>query len=187
MPPKTQAYYDRQKAKDQKKKANEMAVIRKEHEAAGTSNAREEELDAVRRRLALKGLHIADVAADGNCLFAAFAQQLALHCALPDSPSAVRHSACASLQANIAEFTEFMSADELTAYIATMKNDGTWGGELELIALAKKYNVNVTLVQADSETTWTPPAAVSTTLTLVLLRHFYTLGAHYGGTCPDVG
>jgi OTU domain-containing protein 6 len=186
MPPKTKAYYDRQKAKDKKKKQKEMATISAEHEAAGDPGLkRAMELSAVDAELSTLGLVMSDVAADGNCLFSAIMQQLKL-AEVAGQPSADELRALAGqyMLDNAADFSAFVDGDGgLEAHVRTLvASSETWGGDLEIQALARALKVRVRVVKALAP--FPQFGSEGPELTIVHLEHFMVLGAHYTGTKP---
>lgn len=84
--------------------------------------------------------------ADGNCLFRSLADQLYYDFGMAHAE--VRHEICDLLEAFEDEFKAFLVLDEneddedgkdYEDYVATQREDGTWGGNLELVAAARLY------------------------------------------------
>jgi OTU domain-containing protein 6 len=71
----------------------------------------------------------------------------------------------------------------LDYYIYKIKNTGEWGGQLELMALAKKYNVAISVLQGDGRVEEINPdktdADNEKQLWLAYYRHGFGLGEHY--------
>ena len=90
------------------------------------------------RELALKGIHMRDVSADGNCLFRSISDQA------EGSESNHRHYrdlAIKHMKNNSEIFRLFLLEDEtLEDYLDDMEQDGTWGGHFELVALSEVLN-----------------------------------------------
>jgi hypothetical protein len=94
-----------------------------------------------------------DMAADGNCLFRSLADQLfGDH---GDAHDGVRDEICDYLAGHEAAFAFFLDLDDETtagddastydAYVEQMRQDGEWGGHLELVAAARLYRRTVTI------------------------------------------
>jgi OTU domain-containing protein 3 len=89
---------------------------------------------------------IADMAADGNCLFRALSDQI--YWDYGDNHEEVRSEICDFLALHEEEFSVFLVLDEneddedaadFESYISTMRTSGEWGGNLELVAAARLY------------------------------------------------
>jgi OTU domain-containing protein 3 len=86
------------------------------------------------------------MASDGNCLFRALSDQLFVdHGYRHDQ---VRTNVCDFMEQHQDEFSGFLVLDEtesdhdaqdFASYIAAMRGDAEWGGNLELVAAAKCY------------------------------------------------
>jgi OTU domain-containing protein 3 len=103
------------------------------------------------RRFALQlrphGLFIRDVAGDGNCLFRSLADQLGLGAA---SHAEVRERVVDFIVANRADFEPFVEDDvPFDGYVARMRKERAWGGQLELQAASLLFRVNVLIHQLD--------------------------------------
>ena len=98
--------------------------------------------------LNVEGLTIVDMTADGNCLFRSLSDQLFgdygnLH-------DEIRSRICDYMEENGDDFKLFLVLDDddceegddakdFENYISTMREDGEWGGNLELVAAARLY------------------------------------------------
>ena len=79
MPPKTAAYYKKQKEREKKKRAKENAEIDAEHAAHGDPNVKKKkERVAVNALLEKLGRNEVAIPGDGNCLFSSLLHQLQL-------------------------------------------------------------------------------------------------------------
>jgi OTU domain-containing protein 6 len=137
-----------------------------------------------------------EIRADGHCLYSAIADQLQqLEIPLGAAPSStpdvaatlepyrvVRHAAAEYIEAHPNDFTPFLE-EPLDYYIYKIKNTGEWGGQLELMALAKKYNVAISVLQGDGRVEEINPdtsdAEKDKQLWLAYYRHGFGLGEHY--------
>lgn len=107
---------------------------------------------------------------DGHCLFSAVGDQLALHNIVPSSQTgypAVRYAASNYIYTHSDDFLPFlpsaggedgagatdvgfMSRAEFEQYCVTIRDTGAWGGEPEILALSRAYNVPIHVVQGGS-------------------------------------
>ena len=109
------------------------------------------------------------IAPDGHCLFAAVADQLSLHGIVPRSAAsyaATRATAAHYMMQHRDDFLPFlpsvdgedgagatesegmMSQREFQMYCASIRDTAAWGGEPEIMALSRAYNVPIHVVQA---------------------------------------
>ncbi|KIL69709.1 hypothetical protein M378DRAFT_184114 [Amanita muscaria Koide BX008] len=138
---------------------------------------------------------------DGHCLFSAVADQLSLLGVIPTSESnykTVRGAAADYIQRHSDDFIPFlpsmgedgtedvMSLKEFEQYCASIRDTAEWGGEPEILALSRTYNIPIHVVQAG------PPAVVKhepeyadanapreKTVFISYHRKLYGLGEHY--------
>ena len=84
------------------------------------------------------GLSRARMARDGNCLFRCYAQGVfsdqSLH-------SNVRRQLCDALDRDWEGYKEFVPNKSKREYLDYLKQDGTYGGELEILALSELYGI----------------------------------------------
>jgi len=105
----------------------------------------EEELEKFRLQLAEYGLRILEVGGDGNCLFRAIGDQLEGN---QGAHKKYRQDAIEYMLQNREDFEPFVEDDEtFDDYIQEIEKDGEWGGNLELQALAMKYQFNAIVHQ----------------------------------------
>lgn len=102
--------------------------------------------------LSLDGRYtIKEILADGNCLFRSISDQLYNDCGQKHLD--VRNEICDYIEAHENEFSVFLVLDEeeddedaadFESYVQGMREDGEWGGNLELVAAARLYRfVNI--------------------------------------------
>lgn len=106
------------------------------------------------RQLSPLGLRVCPVDADGNCLFRAFADQL---CGDAEQHASCREECCDYMSTHTAEFAIFHADEDFEAngisfdaYVQRMRSPGSWGSQLELMALCRKHEVNVIVHQSGS-------------------------------------
>ncbi|KZO95179.1 cysteine proteinase [Calocera viscosa TUFC12733] len=145
---------------------------------------------------------------DGNCMFTAVADQLHLLGLLPAAdarPEVTRRAAAQYIRAHPADFVPFlpsvtgedgqgatddglMTSLQFDKYCEKIERTAAWGGQPELLALAKAFRVEIDVVQGgtpsvvrtlpgDAQGKW-PVAAIS------YHRRMYGLGEHYNSLRP---
>lgn len=112
---------------------------------------------------------------DGHCLFAAVADQLAILGILPRAQAnyiVTRTAAANYIYTHPDDFLPFLpsidgedgvgatnagliSPKQFEIYCATIRDTGVWGGEPEILALSRAYNVPIHVIQSG-----TPPVVV---------------------------
>ncbi|KAF4995769.1 hypothetical protein FDECE_12687 [Fusarium decemcellulare] len=166
----------------------EAAAERAEEEAANMTDHRAKESEFMKTTFEKHGLVEQDIAPDGHCLFSAVADQLGQH-DIPLSASdkqkepaykTVRRAATAYMLEHGDDFAPFLEED-LESYTQKMRDTAEWGGQLELMALARQYKAEIRVVQdgrleriGEEE-----GAGSGKTLWLAYYRHGYGLGEHY--------
>jgi OTU domain-containing protein 3 len=87
---------------------------------------------------------VVDMEADGNCLFRALSDQL--YWDFGNMHADIRSDISDYLEAFEADFSSFLvlededeDAADFESYVHTMRQDGEWGGNLELVAAARLY------------------------------------------------
>ncbi|KAG6006374.1 hypothetical protein E4U21_007105 [Claviceps maximensis] len=143
------------------RRAAERAVAAEEAaaEASTMTDHRGRERTSLKRVFEQHGLVEKEIAPDGHCLFAAVADQLVAHGVVssfdegqstsgkPDPPyKVVRRAAAEYMASNRHRFEGFMEED-LETYVVRMRDTAEWGGQLELMALAGRYGVEIRVVQ----------------------------------------
>ncbi|KAH7325504.1 hypothetical protein B0J17DRAFT_681599 [Rhizoctonia solani] len=118
-------------------------TIRKERKARVPINASNTaELTAQLRSM---GLYAAPTLGDGNCLFRALSDQIY---GTPNEHLTLRKEICAFMAGHKERFEAFVDDDRSwEQHISSMRNNGTYGGHLELTAFAQLKVVNVKVVQ----------------------------------------
>ncbi|EIW85224.1 OTU-domain-containing protein [Coniophora puteana RWD-64-598 SS2] len=158
-------------------------------------------------------LHIYDINPDGHCMFSAVADQLALLQLIPESQAnyaSVRDVAARYMFAHPDNFIPFlpssvgedgagstddtglMTPAQFERYCASIRDTAVWGGEPEILALSRAYNIPIHVVQGG-----TPPVVVHTptgesqepdatakAVRISYHRRMYGLGEHYNSLRP---
>jgi len=106
---------------------------------------RAEDVEAINAQLVKDNLVIKPIKSDGNCLFSSFADQLNGD---PGESAHVREQAVKYIEAHPDDFVPFLcpsTAKKLKEYCEKMRRPGCWGGQLEIVAAASHFAVNVTV------------------------------------------
>lgn len=172
----------------------EAAAQRAEEEASTMTDHRARESEYMRKMFTTYGLSEKEIEPDGHCLFSAVADQLAQN-AIPLEPSeapsikeptykTVRRAAATFMAQHADDFAPFVEEEgdaDFAAYAARMRDTADWGGQLELMALARRYGVEIRVVQdGRTERIGEEEGKESgKTLWLAYYRHGYGLGEHY--------
>ena len=191
---------NRQKARLARRAAEkEVAVEEAEKEAADLPDLREKERKAMHEAYISRSLTEHEIRSDGHCLYAAVADQLK-HSGVglkpkiqvnitddkaPRKPTdtgykTTRQVAAAYISQNPEAFSPFLE-EPLNQYVTTIRDTGEWGGHLEILALAKAYEVNINVLQGDGKVEKIECGIDNETRTLWLAyyHHSFGLGEHY--------
>lgn len=101
----------------------------------------ERDLNAQLKRM---GLYAANTTGDGNCLFRALSDQLYGH---PARHAQLRQETCDHLAASPDKFAGFVDDKPFDQYIRLMRENGTYGGHVELHAFAQMKQKQIKIVQ----------------------------------------
>ncbi|KAM6500560.1 hypothetical protein JOM56_003574, partial [Amanita muscaria] len=202
----SQIEFQKQSAKSrflarQARKAATVAQSSVEDDPATQARLQQEikkEEEAIQRTCDQLGVQINP---DGHCLFSAVADQLSSLGVILTAESnykTVRGAAADYIQRHPDDFIPFlpsmgedgtedvMSLKEFEQYCASIRDTAEWGGEPEILALSRTYNIPIHVVQAG------PPAVVKhepeyadanapreKTVFISYHRKLYGLGEHY--------
>lgn len=178
----------------------EAAAEAAEQEAAGMTDHRGQERERMTAEFEKHKLVEHEIRPDGHCLFSAVADQLGL-AGVPllvptlsavnndgkEEPGykTVRRAAAGYIESRGDEFAGFLEED-LGSYVRKIRDTAEWGGQLELLALASVYGVEIGVVQ-DGRTEVIQPSGDEEVkegeerkkIWLAYYRHGYGLGEHY--------
>ena len=169
----------------------EAAVVAAEEEAANQPSQKDIEHAAILKETQARGLVEKPIRPDGHCLFSAIADQLSQH-NIPlanDSNGSIkedqryillRKAAAKYIEDHSDDFEAWLE-EPLPAYVSKIRDTAEWGGHLELLALAKAYNVEICVIQDGAPEHIKPDtkATESEQIWLAYYRHGYGLGEHY--------
>ncbi|KAJ1918930.1 2-oxoglutarate dehydrogenase E1 component [Mycoemilia scoparia] len=100
---------------------------------------------AMNRVLSNVGLYCKDMTGDGNCMFRALADQID---GTPETHGRIRGFICDYMERNPQDFAPFIEDDvPWGRYMVSMRTLGTYGGNLELVAFARCFSVDVKVYQ----------------------------------------
>jgi len=192
-------FSDKTPAADLRKPSDAVMEAKLEREA------KEEESDIARICEELS-LQIHEVNPDGHCLFSSIADQLALLNILPSSQAnyaVVRQTASHYIFSHRDDFLPFlppppdqdglMTPELFERYCLAIRDTAEWGGEPEIRAICRAYNVPVHVIQAGR-----PPVVVhdpsdpsgsvkdkeKRAIRISYHRRMYGLGEHYNSLRP---
>lgn len=141
-----------------------------------------ENLNALCQKLQLKQY---DIQPDGNCLFASIADQLKVRHGADVTIKDLRARAADHIKQNASQFQPFLF-DETTLtmgnideYTEKIKNTSEWGGDMEILALAKEFNAPVSVLMSGRAIHRVNEDGQEPELKLVYYKHVYGLGEHY--------
>ena len=179
---------NRQKERMARRAAEQVAAAEAaESEAANMTDHRGLEKRDMEKTFAAHGLVEKDIRPDGHCLFSAVADQLEQHsiplgtvAAAAQPFRTVRAAAAEYMTAHADDFAPFLE-EPLAAHVAKIRDTAEWGGQLELLALANAYSVEIRVVQDGRTEVIAPTSAEQPqeTVWLAYYRHGYGLGEHY--------
>jgi OTU domain-containing protein 6 len=193
---------NRQKARLARRVADqEAAAAQAAAEASNLPDLKQRERTRMLEEFGKRGLKEKEVAANGHCLYSAIADQMKqLGLSLSNETSeekdneeekkelrtddyrTVRLSAASYISSNAEDFAPFLE-EPLDEYVRKIRETGEWGGQLELMALAKMYSIDINVLQGDGrvekivgteEGKLDVPAAW-----LAYYKHGFGLGEHY--------
>lgn len=152
-------------------------------------------------------LQICEIDPDGHCLYSAVADQLVLLGMLPLSHatySTLRTTAADFIYSHPDDFIPFlpsvggedgqgaldsglMTPQQLGQYCTAVRDTAVWGGEPEVLALSRAYNIPIHIVQAGTPSIvmHNPTGAATQGVARISYhRRMYGLGEHYNSLRP---
>lgn len=200
---------NRQKARLARREAERVAQAEiAAEEAAKQTDHRGNEKEVMEAAFKRLGLQEVEINPDGHCLYSAIAHQLDnLGLGLKPDPARIvlqpstlsrvdtvsspKHDGYRAVRAVTADyitehqddFVPFME-DPLDEYVKKIRLTAEWGGQLELQAIARAYNVEINVLQGDGrvekiESGSEPDDDQVKRIWLAYYRHTYGLGEHY--------
>ncbi|KFY72722.1 hypothetical protein V499_07143 [Pseudogymnoascus sp. VKM F-103] len=183
---------NRQKERLARRAAEQEAeAIKAQEEAAKLPNWKRQERTAMLKAFKTHKLDEKEIRPDGHCLFSSVADQLdqaGIDLRTKNEAEkteafrykAVRRTAAKYIEGHPDEFEAFLE-EPLPAYVQKIENSAEWGGQVELIALAKSYNVEICVLQDGRLDKFSPEETEKEAkkIWLAYYHHGYGLGEHY--------
>lgn len=183
---------NRQKERLARRAAEQEAeAIKAEEEAAKLPNWKRQERTAMLKAFKTHKLDEKEIRPDGHCLFSSVADQLeqaGIDLRTKNEAEkteafrykAVRRTAAKYIEGHPDEFEAFLE-EPLPAYVQKIENSAEWGGQVELIALAKSYNVEICVLQDGRLDKFSPEETEEEAkkIWVAYYHHGYGLGEHY--------
>ncbi|KAG9238139.1 putative OTU domain-containing protein 2 [Amylocarpus encephaloides] len=170
----------------------EAAVEEAKKEAANQPDPKAIERALMLKEFKVNGLVEKVIRPDGHCLFSAVADQLS-QAGIPLGPDAagdmkedqrykvVRKAAARYIEGHPDDFVAWLD-EPLDQYVDKIRDTAEWGGHLELLALSKTYNVEISVLQNGGAQKIEPDLKGSPEpekIWLAYYRHGFGLGEHY--------
>ena len=182
----------------------EALFAQAEKEASDIPNLKKQERDRMLAEFGKRSLREKIIRADGHCLYSAVADQLG-ELGVPlqtgDAPATkprisflqkqepegagsepyrqVRRAAATYIEGHADDFAPFLE-EPLDQYVHKIRDTGEWGGQLELLALAKTYGVRISVLQGDGRVEEIDGGNdEDKRIWLAYYRHGFGLGEHY--------
>lgn len=199
MPPKTAAYYKKQKERDKKRREKEQADIQAEHDAAGSPGARKAaEARDVTLQLQKIQRNAVPIAGDGDCMYSSILHQMSTIGGQSSIPTAkeLRSMVAEHMRRNKDEFLPFLpfdekdgaAADRLDVYCREVE-DKAWGTQLEVRASSEVLGKRIGVVTSTGVDFYgasgdAPQQVMPDDWCIVFLQHAFVLGGHFNSTRP---
>ncbi|PVH76222.1 putative OTU domain-containing protein 2 [Cadophora sp. DSE1049] len=168
----------------------EVAIEQAKKEAANQPDQKAVERKKMLDQFTAQGLVEKSIRPDGHCLFSAVADQL-LQVGIPLCPESenlkeverykvVRKAAARYIEGHPDDFVAWLD-EPLEQYVEKIRDTAEWGGHLELLALAKTYNVEICVLQDGAAQTIEPGDGKKDPerIWLAYYRYGFGLGEHY--------
>lgn len=172
------------KAEKQKQRLDEIEA----QELDNLAGTRHREQERIKELLESRGLVLAEIPSDGDCMFAGLVHQLSQY-GETSSVSGLRRQCAEEILRNKETYWPFLSHPrtgemltdgEFQEYCSAMSSTPVWGGQVELRALSSVLQRPLEVVQAEGqESVVVGEEESKRRLTLTYHRHMYGLGEHY--------
>ena len=169
---------NRQKARLAKRAAEQEAQAEAAaEEAANMPDQRQQELSAMKQQMENHKLIETMIRPDGHCLYSACAHSIRTSKA--QDYRDIRRMAAEVMMSHSEDFAPFMD-EPVGSYTHKVKDTAEWCGHLELQAIAKGFNVNIHVLQANGHIEKIQPEQPSEKeIWLAYYKHSFGLGEHY--------
>lgn len=169
------------KREEEKKKMMEEAAS----EAANQTDYRKIELENLEQLCKRHNLTQYDITPDGHCLFASISDQLLQRHGITRTVQELRKEATKYMRDHADTFSPFLfdeetlTMKELEPYCIQMETTASWGGDMEILALAKVYDCCISILFSGRSLLKINEEGEKPELRLVYYKHSYGLGEHY--------
>lgn len=177
---------NRQKERAARKAAEQEAVLAQaREEASELPDLRKIEMENIDALLKVKGGTVQDIVPDGHCLYSSFADQLAVRHEVDVDVQTLRSKCAAEIRRDKNSYIPFlfdeatMSIKDVDSYTEELETTAIWGGDLEILALAKVYDCPVSVLMSGRPVHRVNEGGGKEELKLVYYKHSYGLGEHY--------
>lgn len=156
-------------------------------EAQNLPDLREQEMTSMKKQMTSLGLAETLIRPDGHCLFSACAHSMPAELIAKSGSHKepyqnVRAAAAEFMATHPDDFAPFLE-EPLDTYVKKIRDTAEWGGQLELQAIARSYNIDINVLQADGRvekiSSGSPTKEDSESVWLAYYRHSFGLGEHY--------
>lgn len=181
---------NRQKARLARRAAEQEELARQATEdAKNLPDLKQQERERMLQSMKERGLQEREIRADGHCLYSAVADQLEqlripLGAAAEEKPvivhKVVRRVAADYIEKHQDDFVPFLD-EPLAIYLQKLRFTGEWGGQVELMALAKSYETDINVLQdfGRVEKIESGGGNSEKAMWLGYYKHGFGLGEHY--------
>lgn len=154
-------------------------------EASEQPDLRKIELETMQELCNRQNLVQHEIAPDGHCLFASIADQLAQRHGKTVSVAELRQAAASHIRADPNTFAPFLFDEatltmrEIEPYCDELENTAVWGGDMEILALAKVYDCPISVLFSGRSSLKVNEDGSQPELKLGYYKHSFGLGEHY--------
>ncbi len=158
--------------------------VKRQHKKARNRSTNPTPSLELRKTLTAHNLAIKRSIGDGNCLFHSLADQINYHFGAIWGPQNMDHiklraDTCAHIEKHMDFFGGFLEET-----LDEKKQDGTWGGNVDIAAIADMYNVAVEIISADQEPNIILPTHCDASIIDGTMSLAFTQEMHYDSTRP---
>ena len=164
--------------KDEKEQKKICCVKRRKTTKQAKPNTQQLPRDIFRNRLNESNLRVQQEVGDGSCLFRALSRRVTRNA---EDHAQLREAIVDYIARERSSFEDFVPGD-FDNYVAEMRKDGTWGGELEIAAFSRLHDISVhvwSAAGADYDSNYERPPSNEPPLDLS-----YHDGSHYNTLLP---
>ncbi|KAK3707832.1 OTU protein [Vermiconidia calcicola] len=184
---------NRQKARLARRAAEQEELVKQAaEEAKNLPDLKQQERGRMLESMKERGLREKEIRADGHCLYSAVADQLEqLNIPIGTKPSSspsvpiyrvVRAAAADYIEKHRDDYEPFLE-EPLPDYLHKIRDTGEWGGQLELMALAKTYGTDINVLQdfgrVEKIESGSSKGDNENVMWLGYYKHGFGLGEHY--------